>query len=76
MRYYMFIAVILLAGCDLMEEKEPLGCKRWRSDRTELEERLFSFYGNPIPSDSTAARLEKEINIIVEKMENAGCDDY
>ena len=72
----MVIAIILLVGCDLTEEKEPLGCKRWRSERTALENQLYSFYGHPIPSDSTAARLRAEKNIIVEKMENAGCDDY
>ena len=77
MRYYMFIAVILLAGCDLMEEKEPLGCAGWRAERIQLHNRLAVYRQvNGFPSDSTTARFEKEINIIVEKMENAGCDDY
>lgn len=73
MRYFcaVSIALILLAGCDLNEEKEDSRCDGWRLDYLDRSNQLL----NNRLTDNNRRVIIMRLNDTATRMRNAGCED-
>ena len=72
MRYFcaVSIALILLAGCGLTEEKEDSRCDGWRLDYLDRSNQLL----NNRLTDNNRRVIIMRLNDIATRMRNAGCE--
>ena len=68
---YVAIALILLTGCGITEEKEDSRCDGWRLDYLDRSNQLL----NNRLTDNNRRAIIMRLNDTATRMRNAGCED-